>query len=223
MPKRGEPLPSEPSRTPLTATSSPASAGVVARSLTRALRHPAAMAVKRLLRDLGWWIGGEASVKPPIRPGVRSVVFVCLGNICRSPFAARLAAQRATGPPGLRVDSAGLRPTQAARPPADAVLAAVPYGVPLEDHVPAVLTPDLVEAADLIVVMEPTQRDAVTTRFPGASGRVVLLSLFDEEARGYDRMHIEDPFMQGPAAFARCYQRIDRAVSALLAEVRAAG
>lgn len=214
-------MPPEPSRTPVSSTSRLASAGVVARSLTWVLRHPAAMAVKRRLRDLGWRISGETAVNPAIRPGVRSIVFVCLGNICRSPFAGRLAAQRA-GPLALRIDSAGLRPTQAARPPADAVRAAAPYGVDLEDHVPAVLTPDVVEASDLIVVMEPAQRDAVTTRFPGAAGRVVLLSLFDEEARGYDRMHIEDPFMQGAAAFARCYRRIDRAVSALLADVRAA-
>src|SRR2546422_3500209 len=62
----------------------------------------------------------------------RSILVVCHGNICRSPFAAVLL-QRALGPAGIRVHSAGFIGPNRPSPP-EAVTAAARYGVNLSDH-----------------------------------------------------------------------------------------
>lgn len=188
-----------------------------AQLVTRALRHPWTMRLKRGLRDIRWRMAGRACSNPPLPPQARSVVFVCLGNICRSPFAEHLAARALAGR-GARLDvrSAGLRITQANRSPADAVAVARTYDVHLDAHVPVQF--DQTHAgADVIVVMEPVQREWLLRLHPDAAGRVVLLPLFDAEASGYDRCHIDDPFLGSPREFQACYRRIDRAVGSLVA------
>src|SRR3989442_1788473 len=86
----------------------------------------------------------------------RSILLVCHGNICRSPFAAVLL-QRALGPAGIRVHSAGFIGPNRPSPP-EAVTAAARYGVNLSDHRSRVLTADLVRSTDPLVVMDPAQR-----------------------------------------------------------------
>jgi hypothetical protein len=70
--------------------------------------------------------------------------------------------------------------------------------------------------------MEPGQADEVSRQWPHAAARVVLLPLFDPEARGFDRFHLADPFGHGIDAFDRCYRRIDRAIESLMADARPA-
>src|SRR2546428_8440325 len=86
----------------------------------------------------------------------RSILVVCHGNICRSPFAAVLL-QRALGPAGIRVHSAGFIGPNRPSPP-EAVTAAARYGVNLSDHPSRVLTADLVRSNHLAVVMGPAPR-----------------------------------------------------------------
>jgi hypothetical protein len=69
---------------------------LISRPITSPVTHPAAPRVKRPVRNLMWWAKGLAMRNPALPSRVRSVLFVCLGNICRSPFAAALAARRVT-------------------------------------------------------------------------------------------------------------------------------
>ena len=61
------------------------------RVLTAVLTHPLALALKRPARNVRWRIRGRGIANPPLPHRVSSVLFVCLGNICRSPFGALLA------------------------------------------------------------------------------------------------------------------------------------
>lgn len=193
-------------------------------AIRRMVTHPAARAVKRVVRDRWWTLRGRSIANPPVPETVESILFVCLGNICRSPFAAMLATRRLAelGAGGVRCHSAGIRTTQAARPPQEALDASTAYQLSLEGHRPQPLTRALVEASDLIVVMEAGQLRDVRARYPEAAGAVVLLSLFDQMVTsGFDRYHIADPFGQPRAAFDACYRRIDRALAELLGHLRA--
>ena len=87
----------------------------------------------------------------------------------------------------------------------------------LDAHRPLTLTRGLAAEHDVIVVMEHRHRELVAGAFPELADRVVLLSLFEPEARGLERFNIVDPFGQSAAAFEACYRRIDRAVMRLLA------
>jgi protein-tyrosine phosphatase len=176
-----------------------------------------AKGAKRRLRDLRSWLDGHGLVNPDLPPSVSAVLFVCFGNICRSPFAARLMADRR---PAISCRSAGVRTTQTGLSPENACLAAASFGIALDDHRPTLLTRELIAVADLVVVMEAAHLSLLRTAYPEAASRVVLLSLFDPHAAGaYERLNIEDPFSQPLSAFEHCYRRIDRALDRLLSAI----
>ena len=159
---------------------------------------------------------------PPLPGAFTSIIFVCLGNICRSPFAALLMERRLTdvNVVGIRCASAGIRTTQSGRSPDEACNAAAPYGLSLENHRPQTLTRELVDSHDVIVVMDAAQLLELRTSYPDAADRILLLSLFDPELSAYERYNILDPFARSRADFDRCYGRIDRAISNFLASAR---
>lgn len=191
-------------------------------AITAVLNHPVTMAIKGPIRDLMWILKGATLRNPPLPARVESILFVCLGNICRSPFAAVLAAARleAGGRGEVRCASAGIRTDQDARSPEAACDVAAAYGLSLVDHRPQPLTRELLIAHDLIVVMEAAHLQELRATYPDASHKVVLLSLFDGQAGpGYERYNIADPFLRPPAAFEVCYGRIERALSGLLSRL----
>jgi protein-tyrosine phosphatase len=187
--------------------------------ITAFLRHPAVMRIKHAVRELRWRLTRTAPVNPPIPPEVRSLLFVCLGNICRSPFAGLLARRQldALGRSDVLSVSAGIRTTQAKRSPREACEAAAAYGLELESHRPLQLTDQLMDAADMVIVMEVGQLAQLRSAYPKHHGRIFLLSLLDAQAsRAYERDNIEDPFGRPLAAFHHCYGRINRALGGLI-------
>jgi protein-tyrosine phosphatase len=147
------------------------------------------------------------------RGPARTVLVLCHGNICRSPFAARLL-ERELAPAGIRVLQAGF--IGAGRPaPAEAVVAARGRDLDLSDHRSRPLTSDLVDGADLVVVMDAEQRRAVCDTFGARPDRVVLLGDFDPDP--IDARAIYDPVDQAVEVFDAVYTRIERCVTELAA------
>jgi protein-tyrosine phosphatase len=149
-------------------------------------------------------------------PTPRSVLFVCHGSICRSPFAEVVLrrALEATDRTHIRVASAGfVGPGRSC--PDHAVEVAASRGLDLSSHRSQLPTPTVVRAADLIVVMEGGQRGAFRALF----GRDALV-LGDLDLQPIETRTIEDPFDQDRAVFARSYARIERCVGQLVATVR---
>jgi protein-tyrosine phosphatase len=141
----------------------------------------------------------------------KSLLCVCLGNICRSPYAARLLAERAG--PELRPGSAGFigpgRP-----PPEHALAAARAGGVEHGDHRSKTLTPDMLADADVVLVFDRHNARRVR-RTPGArSDRVFWLGDFDPAWAG--RRAIPDPWGKPLEEFERTFERIERCVDELL-------
>jgi protein-tyrosine phosphatase len=192
------------------------SLGLVDRLVRYALTNSVAMAVKEPIKDFVWTVRGRQLANPAPPSTVRSLLFVCKGNICRSPFAAKRVAQL-LGEAGSSITcaSAGIETTQAGRSPREACEAAQTFGVRLDTHTPVQLTVSLVSRFDLIVVMEAAQLWALRRSYPDAADRIWLLSLLDERS-GYARYHIADPFGGPLAGFESCYQRIDDALRRLL-------
>ncbi len=156
---------------------------------------------------------------PDVPP--RRVLFVCKGNICRSPFAALRARTRfdEAGLTDIICLSAGLRASQAPAPPPFAVDAAATFGIALEHHRAADVTSGQFSGSDLIVVvMEPSQREVVRRMAPHLTERVHLLSLYEPDNGRYgarERVNLLDPFGHERETFMRCYRRIDAALSGL--------
>jgi protein-tyrosine phosphatase len=107
------------------------------------------------------------AVKLDKRP--RSLLFVCHGNIMRSPFAAELTRARLGAASKQFVIESGGTGAAGARP-ADprAIIAAARYGISLEAHRSQMLTPELVERSELICVMDHRNEAEVASRFAAA-------------------------------------------------------
>lgn len=140
------------------------------------------------------------------------VLFVCHGNICRSPYAEG-ALRRELSPrvrDRIEVDSAGfIGPDRGS--PSVAIQVAGERSVDLSGHRSRLVEADSVRAADLVFVMEKSQRSSIRRRFSPAS--VLLLGDLDPEPAG--RRRILDPVAQPADVFRRVYARIDRCVRAL--------
>jgi protein-tyrosine phosphatase len=146
---------------------------------------------------------------------LHNVLFICHGNICRSPYAA--GAFESALPVALhnqtRTLSAGfIGPGRPA--PSEAQSVAKRRGVDLSAHRSMLITEDLVSSADLIIVMEPAQRRGLLRQGWSADSVVVLGDL---DPLPIQKRAIRDPFGQSERVFEDSYERIDRCLAALLA------
>jgi len=115
-----------------------------------------------------------------------NILFVCTGNVCRSPMAEYLLRHRLVKPVAWKVGSAGLFTGNglAASQPAVEVLRE--EGIDLTPHRSRVVTKDVIDAATLIVVMTATHLTEIKRRFPEAQDRIYLLKSFDPGCGGGD-------------------------------------
>ena len=151
-----------------------------------------------------------------VRHAPASVLVLCNGNIYRSPFAAAVLRRALGGESGggdVVVDSAGFQ-GPGRESPKEAVEAAARRGIDLSGHRSQLVTPALVRAADLIVVMEAEQRRAVCERF-GRSPRDVFL-LGDLDPEPITSRSIEDPWGRRATVCVASFGRIDRCVATLV-------
>ena len=140
----------------------------------------------------------------------RGVLFICHGNICRSPYAAAWARLLLSA--GTRVESAGFI-GQGYLSPAEAVAAAGERGVDLAPHRSQQVTPELLDASDLVVVMDGAQRERILGARPALAGRTVLLGDLDPEPIA--RRAIYDPVFQSVEVFRATYARVERCTRVL--------
>lgn len=146
---------------------------------------------------------------PSDRPA--RVLFVCSGNLCRSPMAEGLARAHAEAR-GLAVEfrSAGTLGIvdQPAEPNAVAVCAEL--GVSLADHRSQAVTDENTAWADLIAVMEYDHAKTLRENFPASHDKVVMLGTFG----GVDE--VADPIGGWRFQFRWSRDEIKRCVSTLV-------
>jgi protein-tyrosine phosphatase len=138
------------------------------------------------------------------------VLMVCTGNICRSPMAEALLAQRFRdrGVSSGVVESAGIAALVGypADPLALDLMGA--RGLDLANHRARQLTPELVRSFELILVMEAAQQRAVEAIDRSARGRVHRIGRIG----GFD---VPDPYRRGRGAFEQAAALIDRGLDEL--------
>jgi protein-tyrosine-phosphatase len=139
------------------------------------------------------------------------ILFMCYGNICRSPFAA-LYAQRMADRldiAGLQTSSGGTYPKPGRRSPSEAVQAASAVGLDLSAHRSRVADDALIDSAGLIFCMDLHNYGELRRTWPRAAGRIFLLGSFDPQGGA---LEIADPWGGQASAFQHCYGRISRSL-----------
>lgn len=148
---------------------------------------------------------------------VSSVLFVCHGNIIRSPLAAALLHEQLSNLDrnGIHVSSAGLHAKPGKSADLRAIIAARERGVSLEDHRAQSLNIDLVRQADLIFVMDYVNEAQLLTLYPKARSKLFLLCIEGANSQQVSA-EIADPYA-GPLSDVRqCCETIHSRISDLV-------
>jgi protein-tyrosine phosphatase len=151
------------------------------------------------------------------------ILFVCMGNICRSPTAEgvfrKLVRERA---PDLQVeiDSAGTHAYHVGEPPdRRAIAAAARRGIDLGSLRARVVDETDFERFDLLVAMDQLNREVLLDRSPDEYRERVRLML--EFAPTTDVADVPDPYYGGPVGFEQVLDLVEEASKGLLDELLA--
>lgn len=136
----------------------------------------------------------------------RNILFVCVGNICRSPTAEALMRHR-LGRDDIAVASAGLQALVGRPIDATAGLLLREHGLDADAHRARQATASLLTGADLVLVMERRHLLDIGRDVPQASGKVFLLG------KWRDGREIPDPYRQQRPAFEHAYRQIEDCVA----------
>jgi len=151
------------------------------------------------------------------------VVFVCWGNICRSPIAERVAERMAAdeGLTGVQFTSAATSREELGAP-MDRRAAAVlrDRGYREEGHVAHQIDAAEIEAADLVVAMEDIHVQKMLAMDPGATN---LHLLTDYDPAASPGAGVPDPWYGSPAGFYDTLATVEAAMPGVLDEVRRLG
>jgi len=152
------------------------------------------------------------------------VLFVCMGNICRSPTAEgvfREFVQRHAPELDLEIDSAGTHDYHVGEPPDPRALkAASSRGLDLSALRARQVEDADFERFDLILAMDRVNYEALLDRSPAQyRSRIRLLLEFADDA---GRDEVPDPYYGGAKGFEEVLDLLEDAAAGLLAEVRRA-
>ena len=151
----------------------------------------------------------------------RTVLFVCTGNVCRSPIAEgflrqglaralELDEQRLVEH-GWRVESAGTAGLDGSAATPEAVAAAEALGADITAHVARAVTPAMIDAADQIWVMTASQRRLLLEFAPEARAKIDVLDPDGED--------ITDPYRRSAEVYQRVTRLIHRAITRRVEEI----
>jgi len=144
------------------------------------------------------------------------ILFVCAGNICRSPLAQGYLRKRIKEEhiPGVRVESAGILGIEGKPASEGAAMIARSNDFHIEDHVSQSLTPDLIERSKLVIVMEDYQKDYVLQTYPESKNKIFLLQEFSRLAPS--TLPVIDPYGRDPETYRLSFEQIREGVEGLI-------
>jgi protein-tyrosine phosphatase len=140
--------------------------------------------------------------KPP-----QKILFLCYGNICRSPVAEKLG-QRLL--PGAMVTSAGFYPEENRHSPANVQRAAQALGLDLSSWASRRVSKKMVNAADLIVLHDLKNFRDFRREFPNDLHKVVLLGMLLDPPQN----DITDPYDKPDGETLEILRQIEAATQA---------
>ncbi|MDY3113081.1 MAG: low molecular weight phosphotyrosine protein phosphatase [Helicobacter sp.] len=141
---------------------------------------------------------------------IKSILFVCLGNICRSPLAEGIAREIAQKRGlNIKVDSAGTSGWHIdERPDSRSVAVAKKYGIDISNLKGRKVNAYSDSEFDLIVAMDgQNYRDLARFNF---GEKLVLMGDF-----GLNGRDIPDPYYGGSDGFENVYKMLESAINAL--------
>lgn len=153
-------------------------------------------------------------VHQPVKRGttsMKTILFVCTGNICRSPMAERLMRHFLSGKKDISVASAGVSAQSGSAASQAAVIALAEEGIDLRDFRSQPVTEELLSRSTHVITMTRDHKRLLTLFFPEHESKIRLLGEFTRS--GGD---VPDPIGQGVPIYKRCRDVMKSALSQIL-------
>jgi protein-tyrosine phosphatase len=140
------------------------------------------------------------------------ILFVCTGNLCRSPLAEGLCKKilEEKGYTDIRVRSAGISALQGREAAAMAIELAEDQDFDISGHRASQISREDLEEADFVLVMEKAQMEFLRTLFGRTEEKIFLLRPF--AGRRSLSKDIPDPYGQSREKYESSFDMIDRGV-----------
>src|SRR5258707_14512395 len=146
---------------------------------------------------------------------MKTILFVCTGNVCRSPMAEGIFRHAVQGRGVYRVWSAGLGAVDGQPPSPYAVQAVKELGIDISHQRSRMLSPELVHHADFIFGMTHSHIDSVMLLYPYAADKTFLLREFDETLDLFEK-DISDPIGGSYDVYLNCRDQNEQGIPSLL-------
>jgi protein-tyrosine phosphatase len=173
---------------------------------------------------MGDGIEKETEARLGAKVGTIRILFVCLGNICRSPTAEgvmRALVREAGLEEAIELDSAGTGGWHVGSPPDErATETARARGIVLEGAARQVRAADF-EDFDLVLAMDSSNLAELRRLAPNeaARSRIQMLREFDPASGGLEDLDVPDPYYGGPRGFEDVLDLVRAACVGLLDEL----
>ncbi|WP_232493171.1 low molecular weight protein-tyrosine-phosphatase [Novosphingobium kaempferiae] len=150
---------------------------------------------------------------------IPSVLFVCLGNICRSPLAeAALRHEAKAAGLDILVDSAGTGSWHIGKgPDPRSCDEAARHGIDIRSYRARQVSPADFARFDRIIALDSTNFADLRRMAP--SGAKARLSLLLDHVPGMKGQDVADPYYGGPEGFETTWQQVSAAARNLVAEL----
>jgi protein-tyrosine phosphatase len=145
----------------------------------------------------------------------RKVLFVCFGNIMRSPMCEYLMNRELAqlGNPQFAITSAGLNAVPGNPAHSWAIAAAREFGISLEHHRARLLTREMIDQADAIFAMDYQNQVQLLSRWPSAENKLFMLAAYSSQE--YRPVEIVDPYYLGQPQTRTCFDILNTCIQNL--------
>lgn len=134
---------------------------------------------------------------------ISRILFVCIGNICRSPMAEWLFREKLKDRPDMLIESAGLHALVGKPAVLEARNTMESVGIDISSHRARQLSSDMALSFDLILVMDKEQQRDAAARFPFAMGKIHTLGKWSD-------FEVLDPYMGSKELFTDCLELFEQ-------------
>jgi glycine hydroxymethyltransferase len=146
---------------------------------------------------------------------MKTILFICTGNVCRSPMAEALFRHATKGRGDFRVVSAGLGAIDGQPPTSHSLAAMKEIGVDISNQRSSALTAELIRQADFIFGMTHGHVDTIGLLYPSAAEKTFLLREFDDSLELFEK-DIADPIGSPYEIYVDCRNQIELGIASLL-------